>query len=68
MFHSSNVFIISVVNIARLSVHPLFLQNPYCDSENFLFFTGHQDMHIFIILSNALYTHDAKDVGLALVL
>jgi hypothetical protein len=50
VFRSSNTFIISVVSIARLSVQPLFRRNPYCVIENFLFFSGHQDMRVFIIL------------------
>jgi hypothetical protein len=35
VFRSSNAFIISVVSIARLSVHPVFRRNPYLASENF---------------------------------
>jgi hypothetical protein len=35
VFHSSNTFIISVVSVARMSVHPSFHQNPFCVSENF---------------------------------
>jgi hypothetical protein len=68
VFRSSNAFIISVVSITRLSVHPLFRRNPYCVSENLLLFASHQDMRTFISRSNTLHAHDAMDIGLTLVL
>jgi hypothetical protein len=68
VFHYSNTLIISVDVIARLSVQILYRRNPYCVSENFLFFSNYKGMRMFVIRPNTLHTYGAMNISLPSVL